>query len=109
MPDSQQQASFPRGMFFLALFFDIIGLIPVLNILTEIIATAIFGFWQKKHAPSIDPLMTIAITKIADIVSLGILPSNIAIVVLAHIKKKVAAKIPASPAKPNKQPAADIA
>jgi len=104
-----QNVSFPWGIFFLALFFDIIGIIPVLNIFTEIIASLILGFWQKKYAPSIDPLMTIAATKIADIVSLGILPSNIAIVIFAHIKRKATTKLPASPAKPNKQPAADIA
>jgi hypothetical protein len=95
-------------MFFLALFFDIIGLIPVLNILTEIIATAIFGFWQTQYSPKSDPLLTIAATKLADIVFLGALPSNIGIVLISYGKKKATAKISGS-AKISRQPTADMA
>lgn len=108
MATEHQPASFPWGIFFLALFFDIIGFIPVLNILTEIIATAIFGFWQTQYTPKSDPLLTIAVAKLADIIFLGFLPSNIGIVIFAHAKKKTASKLSAAPAKSVYQPTADM-
>lgn len=80
-----------------------------MNILTEIIASFIFGFWQTQYTPKSDPLLTIAVAKLADIVFLGFLPSNIGIVIFAHAKKKTASKLSAAPAKPTNQPLAKTA
>ena len=86
-----QPASFPWGMLCLAALFDLIGVIPILNLATETLAGLIFGFWQKNYVPKLDPILTFIVAKIIDVVSLGILPSNIGIVVYAYIKKKAAA------------------
>ncbi|MFH1385460.1 MAG: hypothetical protein ABIG65_00205 [Patescibacteria group bacterium] len=88
-----EPASFPWGMLCLATLFDLIGMIPVINLFTETLAGLIFGWWQKGYAPKTDPVLTFIVAKIMDVVSLGILPSNIGIVVYAYIKKKTAAKI----------------
>lgn len=92
-PDSigtEEEVTFPWLIFFLAAIFDIICFFfPPL----EIIAGLIFGFWQKLYVPKTDPLITFIVAKIIDALSLGILPSNIGIVVYAYIKKKAAAKM----------------
>lgn len=88
-----QPVSLPWGMLSLAVLFDLIGLIPIINIFTEILAGLIFGLWQKSYNPKTDPIITFFVAKIIDAISLGILPSNIGIVVYAYIKKKAAAKI----------------
>lgn len=81
-------ASFPWGMLVLAALFDLIGLIPVINLATETLAGLIIGWWQKNYVPKLDPVLTFIIAKIIDALSLGILPSNIGIVIYAYIKKK---------------------
>jgi hypothetical protein len=91
-----QEASFPWGMFFVAALFDLVGLIPLLNILTEILASGIIWFWQKTYAPKEDPLLSLITTKIIDFCSLGIFPSNIGMVVIAYMKKKTSAKLPSA-------------
>ncbi len=91
-----EPVSFPWGMFCLAALFDAVGWIPILNLVTEPLAGLIFGWWQKGYAPKTDPILTFIIAKIIDAVSLGILPSNIGIVVYAYIEKKTAAKIAAA-------------
>jgi len=89
-PSSTEEVTFPWLMFFLAAIFDIICFFfPIF----EIIAGLIFGFWQKLYVPKTDPLITFIVAKIIDALSLGILPSNIGIVVFAYIKKKTAAKL----------------
>ncbi len=86
-----EPTSFPWGMLCLAALFDLVGLVPVLNLITETLAGLIFGWWQKGYNPKLDPLLTFIVAKIIDAISLGILPSNIGIVVYAYIKKKAAA------------------
>lgn len=89
-PDSTEEVTFPWLIFFLAAIFDAVCFFfpPV-----EVVAGLIFGFWQKLYAPKTDPLITFIVAKIIDALSLGILPSNIGIVVYAYIKKKAAAKM----------------
>jgi len=83
-----EPVSFPWMMTVLAAIFDLIGLIPIINFFSELLAGFILGLWQKGYAPKTDPVMTFLVAKIIDIASLGILPSNIAIVVYAYLKKK---------------------
>jgi len=83
-----EPVSFPWGMLTLAIFFDLIGLVPFLNFLTESLAGLIFGLWQKFYNPKLDPILTFVVAKIIDALSLGILPSNIGIVVYSYMKKK---------------------
>ena len=94
--------SFPWLAFVAAALFDLIGLIPIVNFFSESFAGLAFGFWQKLYAPKTNPVITFLIAKIADAICLGLLPSNIAVVVYAYIKKRAA-----SLAK-NKMPAAEI-
>ena len=91
-PPIEPEVSFPWGMFCLAGLFDLIGLIPFINFFSEALAGLIFGFWQKRYAPKTDPILTFIIAKIMDAVSVGILPSNIGVVVYAYIKKKAEEK-----------------
>lgn len=84
--------SLPFGMLALAGFFDLIGLIPVLNFFTDFLAGLLLWFWQKSYVPSFDPMLNIFTNKIIDICTLGIFPSNIGIVLVAFIKKRAASK-----------------
>lgn len=86
-----ESASFPWLMLIIAAFFDLLGAIPFINFFSELVAGLILGLWQKNYAPITDPFLTFFITKIADIFSLGLLPSNIAVVVYAYLQKKAAA------------------
>jgi len=45
------------------------------------------------YNPKLDPVLTFIVAKIIDAISLGIMPSNIGIVIYAYIKKKAAAKL----------------
>jgi hypothetical protein len=87
---SPESASFPLGMIALAAIFDLIGIIPIINLFSELLAGLTLGLWQKSYAPKTDPVTTFLVAKVIDIFSLGILPSNIGIVVYAYIKKKAA-------------------
>lgn len=87
-----EASGFPFGMLIIAGFFDLIGLIPFLNILTDLLAAFIFWFWQKSYIPSFDPLLNIFANKVIDVCTLGIFPSNIGIVIVAYIKKRAASK-----------------
>jgi len=88
-----EPASFPFGMFALAALFDLIGIIPIINIISELLAGLIIGLWQKSYSPKTDPIISFIVAKIIDAVSLGILPSNIGVVVYAYIKKNAAAQV----------------
>ena len=103
-----EPVSFPWIMFCLAILFDAVGflcvflaaLVPFLAILPflwEALAGLIFGMWQWFYNPKTDPIITFIVAKIIDAISLGILPSNIGIVVYAYIRKKVAAKLSKNP------------
>lgn len=83
-----EPASFPWGMFFIAVIFDLVGMIPLINFLTETAAGLIFGLWQKFYVPQLDPVLTFFVAKIIDAMFLGLLPSNIGVVVYSYIKKK---------------------
>lgn len=99
--------SFPWMMFFVAALFDLIGLVPILNVVTEIAAGLIFGLWQKTYSPKTDPFMTFMIAKMVDLASLGFLPSNIGIVIYAYFKKKAANAVQSNVIKlPQRQEAA---
>jgi len=100
--DEPEKASFPWLMFCVAIVFDLIGLIPFINFFSEIIALLIFGLWQKSYAPKTQAFLTGVIAKIIDTVSLGILPSNIGIVIFAYFKKnpRVVAKLTSKVAGP---------
>ena len=78
-------------MFCIAVLFDAVGWIPLVNLLTEVLAGLIIGWWQKGYTQRTDPLFTFVIAKILDAAFLGFLPSNIGIVIYAYIKKKTAA------------------
>lgn len=86
-----EPVSFPWAMITLAAAFDLIGIVPIVNLLSELIAGLIIGLWQKGYAPKTDPVISFFLAKVIDILSLGILPSNIAVVVYAYIKKKATA------------------
>ena len=83
---------FPFGILAIAIIFDLIGLIPIVNIFSEIFAGLTFWFWQKSYMPKIDPLISIVATKIVDFIALGVLPSSVATVIYAYAKKKTASK-----------------
>lgn len=83
-----EPAAFPWGIFFVAVIFDIIGMIPVINFFTELLAGLILGMWQKSYVQKLDPLLTFFVAKIIDAMFLGLLPSNIGIVVYSYLKKK---------------------
>jgi hypothetical protein len=89
-----EEVFFPWAMFLIALFFDLIGVIPILNIFTEVLATMIFSFWHMQYAPKSDYLANLIITKCCDFASLGLFPSNIAIVIMAYSKKKARSELP---------------
>ncbi|MEK7160888.1 MAG: hypothetical protein AAB724_02575 [Patescibacteria group bacterium] len=91
---SPAKVSFPWLIAILALGFDLVGLIPALNIATETIAALLFGLWQTNFLPQVNPVLGILMVKLADLCTLGLLPSNLAIVVRAYIKKKSSAKVP---------------
>jgi len=88
-----ETVSFPWGMFFLALIFDLIGLIPIVNFISEAVAGLLFGLWQRAYSPKTDPILTFILAKIADVITAGILPSNIAVVIYAYLKKKASSKL----------------
>lgn len=90
----QESVAFPWLAFCAAVFFDIIGMIPIINFFSESIAKLSFGMWQKVYAPKTNPLMTAILSLIADGIFLGFLPSNIAVVIYAYLKKKAAALKP---------------
>ncbi len=96
---------FPWLIMSVAICFDLVGMIPVVNFFTEAIAAMTFGFWQKSYSPKTNPLITFIVAKIADAIFLGFLPSNISIVVYAYLKKKTASKIPAAKLQQSTQPA----
>jgi len=82
--------SFPWGMAALALFiFD-----PAERILPLLVPGIglIMGYWQKIYAPKTDPVLSFFLSKIAAIVTLGLLPDNLSIVIFAFIKKRAASK-----------------
>lgn len=90
--ETSKSPSLPWGMLCLAIFFDLIGLIPLLNLLTEIIAGLIIGMWQRSYSPKTDPILSFVIAKIIDIACFGLFPSNIGVVIFAYAKKKAASK-----------------
>lgn len=90
--ETPQKVSFPWIVFCVAVLFDLIGLIPIVNIFSEIFAGLALGFWQKTYVPKTDPILTFVVAKIADAIFLGMLSSNIAIVIFAYVKKKLEEK-----------------
>ncbi len=86
-------AEFPKGMLFVAIIFDILGWIPIVNIVTDIFAGFTLWLWQKAYFPKIDPLISLLLPKLFDLATLGFLPSNLTTVLITYSKKKVAWKI----------------
>lgn len=89
----QSTVSFPWLMLCLAIFFDLIGLIPIVNFFSEILAGLMIGLWQKMYFSKSNPLVEFFAAKIIDALSLGILPSNSGLVVITYLRKKTAAKL----------------
>jgi len=87
-----EPVTFPWLMLCLAAVFDLISLIPIVNIFTEILAGLILWLWKKTYDSKTNPLIDIVAAKIIDYIFLDILPSNIFTVVYAYTKKKAAAK-----------------
>jgi len=88
---SKETAIFPWLALCAAIFFDIIGMVPILNFFSEPIAKLSLGMWQKLYAPKTDPLITAIVSLILNVIFLGFLPSNVAVVVYAYLKKRAAA------------------
>ena len=90
---SPTTVAFPKGMFILALCFDVLGFIPVIDlvcVITEPIAGFIFWRWQKQYAPNTNPIKSLLINKAVDLITVGISPSNSILVFRAYSKKKAA-------------------
>lgn len=87
-PGKKESAGIPFGILFLAIIFDLIGFIPIINFISEPIAGIIFWIWQKQYAPKSNPLTTLIYAKLADLFSFGMLPSNTGVVIYAYIVKK---------------------
>lgn len=88
----QEPVTFPWLMFCVAVLFDLIGLIPFVNIFSEIVAGLILWLWKQTYNSKTNPLIDIVAVKIVDFIFLGILPSNIATVIYSYAKKKTASK-----------------
>jgi uncharacterized protein YqgC (DUF456 family) len=97
--DAQRQAqaagrsepvTFPWLMLIVAIIFDLISLIPIVNIFSEILAGLILWLWKHSYNSKTNPLVDIVIAKIVDFICLDILPSNTFTVVYAYIKKRTA-------------------
>ncbi len=91
--EEEEKTSFPTGMLCLAIVFDLVGMIPLLNLATEPLAGLIFGFWQTQYSPKTDPVITWIVSKIIDLFFLGFFPSNMSVVIFAYLKKKTAQKL----------------
>jgi len=89
---AQEPVTFPWLMFCVAVLFDLVSLIPIVNIFTEILAGLILWLWKKTYNSKTNPLIDIVAAKIVDYIFLDILPSNIFTVVYAYTKKKTASK-----------------
>lgn len=87
-PDQPASVPFPWGMMFIAVFFDLVGLIPFVNVCTEIVSGIIFYVWQRSYVPQSSPLLNFLGTRVADFLLLGFFPSNISVVLSAFAKKK---------------------
>lgn len=87
-PDKKESVSIPFGMLFLAIIFDLIGFVPIINFISEPVAGIIFWIWQKQYAPKSNPLTTLIYAKLADLFSFGMLPSNTGVVIYAYVVKK---------------------
>lgn len=87
----KKTVSFPLGMAFIALCFDILERIPPITLLAPGFGL-IMGFWQKIYAPKTDPVLGFFLSKIAAIVTMGLLPDNLSIVIYAFTKKRAEAK-----------------
>jgi hypothetical protein len=88
--DNAETVTFPWLMFSLAFLFDLVSLIPIVNIATEIFAALVLWLWKKSYNSKTNPLIDIVAAKIIDYICLDILPSNMFTVVYAYIKKKAA-------------------
>jgi hypothetical protein len=87
-----EPVTFPWLMLGVAIIFDLISLIPIVNIFSEILAGLILWLWKHSYDSKTNPLIDIVAAKIVDYICLDILPSNIFTVVYAYIKKKAASK-----------------
>ncbi len=94
----QSKASFPVLMLGVAILFDLVGLIPLLNFFTEALSGLVMGFWQKLYmneASLAEIVLTFISAKSIKAASLGWLPTNIGVVVFAYARKKAMSKLKA--------------
>jgi hypothetical protein len=89
MPDETPNIPYPAIMLVVAIFFDIVGMIPFINFFTEPLASLIVGFWYLTYESSSDILLNFLKNKLIDICTFGLWFSNTAIVRRAY-KDKVA-------------------
>ncbi|MBI4836870.1 MAG: hypothetical protein HY813_00470 [Candidatus Portnoybacteria bacterium] len=89
---SSETARFPMAMLLVAGAFDLIGFIPIVNLVSEIMAAFVLRTWAFFYAPRSNPLVNIAVNKFVEIPFLGLWPSNISIVLYAYWRKKVGEK-----------------
>jgi hypothetical protein len=83
---------FPWLMLCVAIIFDLVGFIPIVNIFADILACLILWIWKHTYNSKTNPLIDIVAAKIVDFLCLGFLPSSTFTVVYSYIKKKTAAK-----------------
>jgi hypothetical protein len=89
---ASEPALFPWLMLCVAIIFDLVGFIPILNIFTDILAGFILWLWKHSYNSKTNPLIDIVAAKIVDFLCLGILPSSTFTVIYSYIKKKAASK-----------------
>src|SRR4030042_2207366 len=87
-----EPASFPWLMLCVAIIFNLVVFIPILNIFTDILACLILWLWKHSYNSKTNPLIDIVAAKIVDFLCLGFLPSSTFTVVYSYIKKKAASK-----------------
>ena len=85
-----EPVTFPWLMLIVAIIFDLLGFIPFVNIVTDIIACFILWFWKHSYNSKTNPLIDIVAAKIVDFLFVGMLPSSTFTVIYSYIKKKTA-------------------
>ena len=92
----QSKVSFPGLMLCVAILFDLVGWIPILNFFTEMLSGLVMGFWQKlymEEASLAEIVLSFVTAKSVKAASLGAGPTNCGIVFFTYFRKKAMSKI----------------
>ncbi len=92
----QSTVSFPGLMLCVAILFDLVGWIPILNFFTETLSGLVIGFWQKlymEEASLAEIVLSFVTAKSVKAASLGAGPTNCGIVFFTYFRKKAMSKI----------------